>query len=205
MVHSLLLAFKKANDSELSVFAADVVSKTAGNDRYAAEQTQVEAVNAAQQVFEQAIYRASDGGRSLILIRRNKRVELELELSKLAKMLELHVDETADFFTETGFELRKKAVSNRGPLDQPVLRALRQGVLSGTLEGEVENFPKGVRQIGVEFSTDGQSWRNGTYSTGKRFVLENLNPKLEYKVRIKFIGTYQRKSDWSDPLSAFVM
>lgn len=204
----ILLTFKKTPDAELLLFGSDVVANMTGNPRYSAPDlvSKVAEVSSALADFQAAANAASDGGRTLIQARREKRTLLENELTLLAKLLELYTNEDITFFTGAGFRIRKTPERHLGPLPQPVLRYARQGVQSGSVDGEADDFPDGVKQIAIKYSSDhGQTWNNGTYSTGKRFTMENLNPKVEYMFRVCFQGTRQRQSDWSEPMGLFVL
>jgi len=203
----ILLTFKKGPDAELLQFGNEVVAAMKDNPRYGADlQPQVLIVEDYLTQFQIAVNNAADGGHTLVQTRREKRKLLEKELTVLAKMLELHVDEDDTFFTGAGFQLRKQPERHLGPFPQPVLRYVRQGVMSGTVDGESLDLPDGVMQIGIEYSTDnGQTWHNGTYSTGKRFTIEALPPREEYLFHVCYQGTRQRLSDWSEPAGLFVL
>jgi hypothetical protein len=204
----ILLNFKKSPDADLLLFGSDVVANMKGNARYDGDdlQAQVLAVELSLSAFQTAANNASDGGSSLIQTRREKRKVLENDLTILAKLLELHTNEDITYFTEAGFRVRKQPERHLGPLPRPVMKYARQGVMSGSIDGESDDFPDGVKQIAVEYSPDnGQSWHNGTYSTGKRFTMDNLTPRAEYLLRVCYQGTRQRVSDWSEPLGLFVL
>ena len=206
MGYIIMLGFKKFDDAKLLAYAKNVVAKTLGVPRYAAENAQVVLVETATTDFQTAVQNASTGDRVLISIRRDKRLVLTNELGLLAMKLELHTDEDESFFIGAGFEVRSKPQKHLLPLPAPSLKYVRQGTMSGFVDGEATDFPPSVTQIAIEYSSDGGlSWNNGTYSTGKRFRLENLAPRAEYKLRVSYQGTRQRMSDWSEPMGIFVL
>lgn len=206
MAYNILLDFKKYPDPNLVIFAKNVNTRMKDNARYLTEQPQVDKCIASLQGFESAVTDAQDGGRVLNQIRTEMRSIMLTDFTVLAKMLELHVNEDLTFFTEAGFFVRKRPVRSELPLERPILKFIKQGILSGSIDGEVENFPIQVTQLGVRYSTDhGTTWQNGTYSSGKRFTLSGLNPRKEHLVAVVFLGTQQRMSDWSEAMQLFVL
>ncbi len=205
-MNTILLTFKRYSDADLHVFSENVVEKTKGVTAYVDEQAQILIVEAATQAFAHAILEASTRDIVKTEIRNQKRILLLNELVQLAKLLQLHTGVDEDFFLAAGFDVRKTPVNHLNPLPRPVLRYIRQGVLSGSVDGESLHWPPSVKEIAAEYSSDnGQSWKNSTYSTGKRFNMDGLTPRNEYLVRIAYQGTRQRASDWSEPMGIFVL
>lgn len=205
-MNSILLDFKKFSNAELQVFAENVVEKTKAVPAYHDEQAQVLIVETATTAFATAIIEASTRDHVKIEIRDQKRVVLENELVQLAKLLQLHIDKGEDFYLAAGFQVRKTPVKHLNPLPRPVLRYVKQGVKSGSVDGESSDWPASVKEIAAEYSVDnGLNWVNSTYSTGKRFTMEGLVPRAEYFIRISYLGTHQRRSDWSEPVGVFVL
>lgn len=206
MKFKILLNFKRFSDNDLSAFAANIVTNMADNPAYAAESTQVGVISDALGAYNLALAGARDGGRTLRKIRDEKREALLTALMLLVLQLEMHHDKEASFFTATGFTLRKAPERNTAPFPKASLKYLRQGTLSGSVDGESYDFPDSVKQLAVEHSSDsGQTWQNGTYSTGMRFTLTGLPLKKDCLVRVRYLGTRQRHGDWSEPMSLFVL
>ena len=206
MIFKILLSFKRYSDNDLSAFASDIVDNMKDNPVYEAEAARVTAISQTLAIFNQAMAKASDGGRTLKRIRNEKRELLLGEMVLLVTQLSLYADKDSSFFTATGFLLRKTPTRHEGPLPKAVLRYIRRGVLSGSVDGETDSFPDPVKQIAVEYSMDnGQSWQNGTYSTGKRFTVTGLPTKTDCQLRVCYHGTRQRTGDWSEPLGVFVL
>ena len=206
MFYSIVLTFKKLTNALLVIFVNYVVARMKNNATYADEADQVAAVELANTAFSEAITAAGTGDHINVALMHKHRDTLENELTALAKMLELHRGEEVTFFTYPGFEVRKKPSRNLMPLTKPVIKALKQGVLSGTLDGEVVGIPDGVTQLAIQHSADGGiAWTNGSYSAGKRFSVSNLAARNAYLVRVCFHGSNKRMSDWSDPMGLFVL
>ena len=206
MSFTITLAFKKLTNALLLLFVRYVVSKMKDNPVYAEEKKQVDVVDLAIGAFSTAITAASTGDRTKITVMHQKRKLLEDELTALARMMELRRVEDITFYTEPGFEVRKKPVRNTMPLQKPLIKALKQGVLSGTLDGEVIEIPDGVTQLAIQHSSDGGiAWTNGSYAAGKRFSVSGLAARNAYLIRVCFHGSFKRMSDWSEPKGLFLL
>ena len=127
-------------------------------------------------------------------------------MEDLAALTKVYAEGVSSYVTDAGFHLKKKPVRSNQPLPQPEWNFLKRGVLSGTVEGEIKNLPAGVKEVGIKHSYDGWATeKNGTYSTGKKFVLAGLEVKREVEVKVCYLGTYQRKSDDSLAMPVFVL
>ena len=206
MNYLILLDFKKYSDEDLLAFGEDFGTRMTGKPRYAGEQTQLGITQTSLGAYKLAYSNASDGGRSLRDIREAQRNAFLAEVMLLVRLMETHTTEDITFFTEAGFKVRNKPVKEEGPLPKAALDYVKLGIKSGTVIGKAKKLPKSVVQIAVEYSTDnGVTWHNGTYSSGKKFLLEELTPRMDYLVRICYLGTRQRTGDWSKPLPVFVV
>lgn len=206
MSFTITLAFKKLTNAFLLLFVKHVVSNMKDNPVYVEEAAQIDVVDAASEAFSAAITAAASGDRTKITVMNQKRSLLETEVTALARMMELRRMEDITFYTAPGFEVRKKPTRNTMPLQKPVIKSLKQGILSGTLDGEVVEVPDGVTQLAIQQSVDGGiAWMNGSYSAGKRFSVEGLASRNAYLIRVCFHGSNKRMSDWSDPMGLFVL
>lgn len=206
MIYIIILSFKKLTNSLLLLFTTFVVTRMKNNATYVDEADQVLVVETANTAFSEAITAAASGDHHSIGLMHKHRDSLEKELTILTKMLELHTDQDVLFFTYPGFEVRKKPSRNFMPLSKPVIKALKQGILSGSLNGELVDYPEGVNQVALQHSSDGGiAWTNSSYSAGKRFSIEGLPPRNAYLVRACYHGSNKRMSDWSDPMGLFVL
>lgn len=206
MLYNVNLTFKKLTNALLVLFVNYVVSKMKSSSRYDSVKDQFILVDSSNQQFMQAVAEAATGDHNKIKVMHQKRGNLENELTALVRMMELTRDPDVTYYTEPGFEVRKKPVRNNMPLFRPVIKYLRQGTLSGSLDGEVVELPDGVTQLAIQQSIDGGiAWTNGSYSAGKRFSLEGLASRNSYLVRVCFHGSHKRMSDWSEPMALFVL
>jgi hypothetical protein len=200
------LSFRRGSYGEIGEFCQNVISRTDGVTAYNELQVQVDIVKPLLTKYESAVVAAMDGGKLLTQAKRKAKVNLLDAMEDLAALTKVYAKGVATYVTDAGFQLKKRAVRSNQPLPQPEWNFLKRGVLSGTVEGEIKNFPAGVKEVGIKHSYDGWATeKNGTYSTGKKFVLAGLEVKREVEVKICYLGTYQRKSDDSLPMQVFVL
>ena len=203
---NITASYKRGSYGEVEEACQQIVLKTDGVARFSDLQAQVDIIKPLLQTFTNAIAAATDGGKLLTQAKKKARKELISEMDILKALVLVFAKGDPTYVTEAGFKLREKPVRNNQPLPQPKWIDLKRGVLSGTVNGELKNFPKGVTSAGVKHSYDG--WvteKNGTYTTGQNFVLEGLEPRKEVEVKVCFHGTFQRRSDDSDSMKIFVL
>lgn len=206
MSFKILLDFKGMKIAELLVYVQNLISKTDKVEEYVDLQAQIDILISSYQEFVEAVDAASDGGRTLILIRNQAKQVMFKDLEKLVLLTELNANGNEAYATGAGFNLRSKGQRSTLPLEKPVLKYLRRGKKSGTLEGELVNFPKGVKEFSILYSLDGGVTKtNGTNCSGKRFVLDVGVTEQRVQVEGYFIGTFQRKSDVCEPMEIFVL
>lgn len=201
------LGFRRGTYGQIEEFANQVIIKTDGVAEYAALQEQVNIVKPLLTKFINAVAAASDGGKQLTQAKLAAKKELVDQLEVLALLTQINAKGNEFYLLGAGFNSRKKPVNNRNkPLAKPEWKYLRRGVLSGTVEGEVMNFPSGTKEIGIQYSYDGwQTAHNGTYTSGKKFIVKGLDIKREVELKLTFNGSFQRKSDASDAKGVFVL
>ena len=200
------LSFRKGTYGEIGEFCQNIISKTDGVPAYSELQAQVDILKPLLTTYENAVVAALDGGRLLTQAKLKTKVDVLDAMEDLAALTKVYAEGVSSYVTDAGFHLKKKPVRSNQPLPQPEWNFLKRGVLSGTVEGEIKNLPAGVKEVGIKHSYDGWATeKNGTYSTGKKFVLAGLEVKREVEVKVCYLGTYQRKSDDSLAMPVFVL
>ncbi len=200
------LSFRKGTYGEIGEFCQNVISKTDGVPAYSELQAQVDIVKPLLVTYDNAVVAAMDGGKLLTQAKVKAKNDLLDAMEDLAALTKVYAEGVMSYATDAGFQLKKKPVRSNQPLPQPEWNYLKRGVLSGTVEGEIKNLPTGVKEVGIKHSYDGWATeKNGTYSTGKKFVLAGLDVRKEVEVKVCYLGTYQRKSDDSLPMQVFVL
>lgn len=208
MVINKIIVLRKHNSMTLPVlrtYRGDVVDATFKKPGYEAIVKEADDVKVTGDEFEAACVAAANGGTVLVEQRNGKRDKFLEALDRMATGLQLTVKDDVTYITNAQFDYRKQPTKSDEPLPDPVLDFVNPGTLDGTVVGRVKDFAKGVRTVAVEFSEDnGNTWKNGTYSTAKKFTLAGLVSKKGYLVRVIFHGTLQRTSNPSKPLPVFV-
>lgn len=197
----LLLDFKEGPDPVFVSRTQIILIRTKGVTAYLPVATEVTAVETLYNGFLTAMSNAMNGGTEEITIRNEKRTLLENGLEKLGNEIIVNSGGNPLYVTNANFKLRyNDSDKSRQPLADPLWKNLKRGVLSGTLQGSVRNFPKGAVGLIVEYRVAGST----TFivygqTTGKRVYLEGLPTNVKVEVQVRFYGTFLRRSNWSIP------
>ncbi len=209
MINKKLIVLRKHNEmtlDELRAHGKNVVDATYKKPDYEGVANEADSVQVRYNEFDAACAAAANGGKSLTEVKQAKRTALLEALDALGTALQLTVKEDLSYITNAHYQYRNQPVKSNEPLPDPTQAYVIAGVLTGTVVGKVADLPKGVKSIAVEYSDDnGLTWKNGTYSTGKKFTLAGLVPRKDYLVRVVYHGTFQRTSNPSKPLPVFVL
>lgn len=202
-----LTAFKKKNDVELNGFATILIEN--GKDKiFDPFRTTLEklAVDAAD--YATKFQKAQNRGIVEIQAKDIAKEKLLMTLTEYAYYVTGASVYNSAILAQSGFDASVEA--SRGNPDvrlaAPFGLKVSPGVLSGELilSFQVEN-PKMVVKNALEISQDnGLTWKNGTYFTGKKFIVNNLPIRKDLLLRVRSLGSYSRASDFSAPISAFL-
>jgi hypothetical protein len=200
--------YRKTTQEALSLFADNVGTKC-NTKEYDILQPEAANVKVAADDYRVALQDAQSGDKQKIAIKKEKKAILLTFLDVLATNIEWKSDGSEAFVLGTGFGLRATTTtSNRNAdLDIPNISRANSTGMRGELAMLID-MPKksGFSQLGFEYSTDqGETWHNGTYSSSNKFTWKQLPPAAELKVRARAIGTYNRKSEWSEVVIAAVL
>lgn len=209
VIVSKVIVLRKHNqmkEDKLRTHGTDVIQATYNVAAYETVKTEVEEVKATFDVFDAACVAAANGGTTLTQAKNAAKVTFLKALDSLGTALQLTVQEDLAYITNAHYDYRTQPSRSDAPLPDPELDFVLAGVLSGTVDGKVKEFPKGVKAIGIEYSKDGGlNWQNGAYSTGKKFTVASLAVRQDYLIRVLFHGTFQRTSNPSKPIPVFVL
>lgn len=199
----LLLDFKSGSDAELISTTQIILVRTKGKERYAAIAANVEKVELAYNNFIVAVSNAINSVPEQKTERDKSRIMLEVELEALGNACIQNSNGDPTYVTDANFKLRSdKPKQSRAPFSKPEWDYLVRGIKSGTAKGSVKSLPKGA--VGVlpqwRISGDTGAFTIGNPSAGIRFLLEDLPPMAKVDVQVRYYGTWNRQSDWSQPL-----
>lgn len=197
------IAFQKLPQGALIPFVQNVVNRMTEQPEYAAFLPKVQALHSLNDAFVAALAQSTQGGADRIAVKKEAMAAVLQSLNELANDLNYHSNGQATWGVNAGFPVSdgRNNSATRNLLPPTSLRALPQKV-SGELELRyVLPDPKLVRTTGLEFSLDkGESWQNGTYSSGQAMRIKGLPSGKSVMFRLRSIGSRQNQSGWSEPL-----
>jgi hypothetical protein len=201
-------AFQSLRQGGLVAFVSNVVNRMTDRPEYALFTDKVQVLKQQKDAYIAALAESAQGGADRIIMRREAQEALLRTLNELAEGLDYHHTGPESWVSNAGFSAVDVRTGNRqGTLQPPTnVRAVPQ-----TVSGELElryDLPdrKAVRNTGLGFSVDGgESWTNGTYSSGSVMKVNGLPARQMVTFRLRSIGTLQRKSGWSEVMEIFLI
>jgi hypothetical protein len=202
-----LTAFKKKNDVELNGFATILIEN--GKDKvFEPFRTTLEKLATDAADYATKFQKAQNRGIVEIQAKDVAKEKLLMTLTEYAYYVTGAAVYNTAILAQSGFDASTEA--HKGSPDvrlaAPFGLKVNPGVLSGevVLSFQVENAKMVVKNA-LEVSQDnGETWQNGTYFTGKKFIVNNLPVRKDLLLRVRSLGSYSRASDFSAPISAFL-
>lgn len=200
-------AYKGLPQFQLASFAKNVIASMTAGTEYQSYAGKVQVLQEQTAVFEDALSRAFHGGADRIAQKDLAKANVLKTLDLIAKELNYQESEDPTWILNAGFEPSKDASRRLGDLQPPTNLKAAPQVISGevVLTYSVPE-PKRVRTNGLEYSLDaGATWNNGTYSTSSVIRIKGLPSRQAVQFRLCSIGSYQRKSSWSEVMEMFLI
>ncbi len=200
------LDFKSGiNEAALAQFAHNALTRISGNARFSTLQALVDSdLRPACDAYHVALQEAADRSRSKIAAKKVARQVLVEVLEAVAYRLSTGSDSSEGLILEAGFQPQQPKLRTGLPPEQ--VQGLNAAF--GSQPGEVvltfDKTPQ-ARLYALEWSSDGEHWINGNYSTARRAVLSGLPSRQVTWFRVYAIGTGQRKGQHSVPTQLFVL
>ncbi len=195
------------SDAELAQFAVNVWTRMTGSGRFASVKTITDnELKPAIERFNIVIQEAADGSRTKIAEKRIRRAELAELLETLAGHVSILAGDDASVLLESGFSLRGRSGRlTSADIGQVQGLQVQPGLRPGEAVLTFEAVPRAL-VYAAEWSADGgQSWQNGTYSSARRTLLQQLPIRADVAFRVTAIGTAQRKGAPSPMVSRFIV
>lgn len=198
------LDFKsKLSEAELAQFATNVLTRMKDNAKFASIQPLITAdLKDAAARFQVALQEAADRSRTKIAEKNASRDKLLDVLDTVATHLSLLAGDEPSVVIEAGFNIRQRGQRNNKDL-LPVSGLQAWSMATGQVLLEFDPAPL-ARNYAAEWSTDGANWKNGTYNTARKIVINDLPSRQDVWVRVCALGSLQRKSQPSDAVKVFV-
>lgn len=200
-------AYKALPQFQLASFAKNVIASMTAGAEYQSYASKVQVLQEQTAVFEDALSRAFHGGADRIAQKDLAKANVLKSLDLIAKELNYLESEDPTWILNAGFEPSKDTSRRLGDLQPPTnLKAAPQTISGEVVLTYTVSEPKRVRTNGLEYSLDaGATWNNGTYSTGSVIRVKGLPPRQAVQFRLCSIGSYQRKSSWSEVMEMFAI
>jgi hypothetical protein len=200
-------AYKGLNQTALVTFADNVVKRMSSKPEYQAYSSDVtllgQQVTAYAEALSKAVNRATDN----VALKEEIKASLLQTLDRITDQLNLHHTGLESWGINAGMEVMREKVLATGDLQPPGnLQVLSRGIRGEAILSFKVLEPTRVRNNGAEYSEDGGvNWKNGTYSSNSTIRLKGLPSRQTVLFRVCSIGTFQRKSAWTEPVEAFVV
>jgi hypothetical protein len=198
--------YREAPQDELSIIA-DNIGMLCAHKSYDVVSIQSKAMVVIADEYRVALREAVGNDKFKNAVKREKKKQLIKALNLLATHIELVPDLTESYIVGAGFKPRNAAVKRSGGVlaIPTILRASSTGV-RGELLMQIELTDRvGFSQLAFEYSIDqGETWKNGTYSSSFKFTWTQLPSSNEMLIRTRAIGTSKRKSEWSEVVTTAV-
>lgn len=203
-------AYTKLPQDKLAFFCRNVVDRCDGNDRYTNLATVVTAVKEKLTAYESALAAAQDLGRTNVFNKNETRKLLLTEMNKLSDGLDFFAAGDKSYPLDAGMELQHKPVRHtpakeepKVPINVSVFSKGEVGVLEVLFDHESRH---NVLAVAAEWREEGGTvWNNGNYFDGKTGKIKNLPSLSKVDVRLRSIGRYDLKSDWTTPITVPVL
>lgn len=200
MANHVSMAFCKATDSSLGVFASGVVAGLTDNSNlFPNPPVTPSSLGDARTSFVGAVDVSRQGSVAQTVAKNSLRAELIALLRTLATYVGGVANGDATVIRAAGFDVTMRGYNPQTPLPKPTELRIRLGQ-STQLIVNVKRI-KNARSYEVQMRAGG-SWQSaGTFTQGRRMILEKLVPGTVYEIRVRAVGGSTGYSDWSDTTS----
>jgi len=200
-------AYKDLPQTGLISFADNVFKRMSSKPEYKAFEADITLLGQQLTQYTEALSRAVNRGTDNVALKEEIKVLLIQTLDRITDQLNLQHTGLESWGINAGMEVMRDRVSNNSDLQPPSnLQVLSRGIRGEAILSFKLLEPNRVRNNGVEYSVDnGETWNNGTYSTSTTIRLKGLPSRQAILFRVCSMGTYQRKSAWTEVVEAFVV
>ncbi len=209
MLKPLILkkAYKNLNQTALASFADNVFKRMSTKPEYQAYASDITTLGQQLAQYTEALSKAVNRGTDHVAMKEEIKASLIQTLDHITDQLNLHHTGLESWGINAGMEVAREKMATAADLNPPSnLQVLSRGIRGEAILTFKVLEPTRVRNNGAEFSLDnGATWSNGTYSTSSTIRLKGLPSRQVILFRVCSMGTYQRKSAWSEAVEAFVL
>ena len=200
-------AYKGLTQTALVSFTDNVVQRMSSKPEYQAYAADVTLLGTQLAAYTEALAKAVNRGTDNVALKEEIKFTLIQTLDRITDQLNLHHTGLESWGMNAGMEVMREQVLPTSDLQPPGnLQVLSRGIRGEAILTFKVLEPKRVVNNGAEYSTDnGETWHNGTYSSATTIRLKGLPSRQALLFRVCSLGTYQRKSAWTEAVEAFVV
>ncbi len=193
------------SDAQLVKDSQTIVTSMTNNPSYPSPSPTLANITTAINDFSLAIEKAADGGKTLTLIKNQKRTALGALMRNLASYVHVACKGDLAVLTSSGFPIQKPARTPVGPLPAPEAPTLDFGDRTGQLDASTTPVPNAFTYTWrVALASAPTHYLQRIQTTAASIVFENLTPGQIYAVDVNAFGT-AGASDWSDASELMVV
>jgi len=192
-------------DAQLVKDAEAIVKAMTNNANYPSPTPTLDSLTTAINAFSTAMDNAADGGKTLTLIKNQKRTALCGVLRKLASYVHVACDGDLAVLTSSGFPTWKPNRTPVGPLPTPAAPVLSLGTHSGEMFASTPPIANSLLytwRVALASAPDAYLIQEQTSAASDTF--EGLTPGQTYVVDVNVIGT-AGPTDFSDTAEQMVL
>ena len=193
------------SDAQLVKNAEIIVNSMTNNPSYPTPSPALASVTTAINDFSVAIDNAADGGKTLTLLKNQKRTALGAVLRNLASYVHVACDGDLAMLTSSGFPTQKPARTPVEVLPAPDTPVLSFGARTGELNASTPPIPNGYTyNWRVTLASAPTQYLQRVQTTAASNVFIRLTPGQIYAVDVNVVGA-AGPSDWSDVAQLMVV
>jgi hypothetical protein len=204
-----LLDFSKKIPEQLLAQGYAVLNAITGNTNFPNPPVDLNVLKTTLDAYSVSIGDAKDGSKKAKTLRDRLGEEVIRILRALATYVELNCKDDMNTFLSSGFQSRSSARTPAGPLAQPTLNGINQGVSGQLLASRksvrnARNYDVRIGQLGPG-GVPPANWLMVTVPNAKAAVPFNgLTPGTTYAVQVRAYGA-SGYTGWSDSMTRMVI
>jgi hypothetical protein len=200
--------FTSLKQNDLSVFGKDVVKFTLDKKEYEAIRPAVLEMNGKLEIFQDALTSSKFRDQLAMLAKKEAQKDLITAMHKVANLLDYNANGNVSYILGAGFkaqELRSgaRATKKDGLMAPQILGIVVTNAMPGEITVDLTKVV-GANNYGFEYSEDGETWKNGQYSSSTNPTIK-LPSRKELWLRARAIGTRDRVSEFGEAVKTFVL
>lgn len=200
-------AYKSLTQTALASFADNVFKRMSSKPEYQPYASDITLLGQQLAQYTEALSKAVNRGTDNVAMKEEVKILLIQTLDRITDQLNLQHNGLESWGINAGMEVMREKIVSVAEINPPSnLQVLSRGIRGEAILTFKVLERSRVRNNAAEYSVDnGETWNNGTYSSSSTIRLKGLPSRQAILFRVCSLGTYQRKSAWTEPVEAFVV